>query len=144
VSAAILIAVALLAAPPATKALASVALVDPAGDVEIYNGSENARDIVKLDLSSDGTQLLVSATLAQDERGALAGTVLELMSFRTLDIVASNMGAEKAPIAGRLVSGGIPYGYLGLKPGQVVRILAREADASNDAAPFPEVRLALK
>jgi len=42
-----------------------------------------------------------------------------------------------------VVTAAIPYADLGVKPGQVVRVLAFEVDANDDGA-FPEVLLALK
>jgi hypothetical protein len=68
-------------APPLaaqTRALPSVELTDPAGDVTTFNGPENARDVVKLSLASDGKEILVAATLAKEEHGSSAGAVVDL------------------------------------------------------------------
>jgi hypothetical protein len=55
-----------------------VDLTDPAGDVMHINGPGNDRDVVKLSLGSDGTSLLVTATLSEDEHGDIASPVVEL------------------------------------------------------------------
>lgn len=69
----------LQAAPAAAgKAVASVDLTDPAGDVRPMNGPGNDRDVVKLSLASDGTNLLASATIAEDEHGDIASSVVQL------------------------------------------------------------------
>lgn len=210
----------LIVADPAVaqKAVPSVELSDPAGDTIDMNGPENMRDVVKLSLGSDGTHVLVGATLDADERGTQAGSVvmlyldtdnsprtggkvtaywphagfeylgelrvcvsydgaslgacagglegnavksrharLSLERFkgapgqamdrfsRTLENVYSGVG-EKAenPVQGRVLPIKIPYADVGLKPGQVVRILARETGQPNLVSFFPEVSLALK
>jgi hypothetical protein len=206
---------AVLAAPVhAQKAVPSVELTDPAGDVQTFNGAENARDVVKLRLGSDGASILVGATLANDERGTLASSVVELyldtdnkaatggktatrggfeyvsklsvcMAYSEDRIgacaggpglppknryarivldqftgaageeikvmnsheVVSGMGyVEKGetPLQGRVLEGKIPYAKLGVKPGQVVRIVAREWGSDSDKGYFPDVLLALK
>jgi hypothetical protein len=67
------------AAPaPAAKPVPSVEFTDPAGDVRNQNGPGNDRDVVKLTLGSDGTDILVSATIAEDEHGSMAASVVEL------------------------------------------------------------------
>src|SRR4029453_8550505 len=65
-------------APAGGQAVPSVDLADPAGDVIGINGPGNDRDVVKLSLASDGSSLLVSATLSADEHGDLAGSVVDL------------------------------------------------------------------
>ena len=59
--------------------------------------------------------------------------------------VISAMDAPAVPIQGALVSASLSYADLGVKPGQTVRIVARESDGPFDAtADFPEVALTLK
>lgn len=65
-------------AAPAGKPVPSVEFTDPAGDVMKMNGPGNDRDVVNLKLGSDGTNVLVSATLAEDEHGSVASSVVEL------------------------------------------------------------------
>jgi hypothetical protein len=64
--------------PAAGQPVASVDLADPAGDVLKFNGPGNDRDVVKLSLASDGTNLSVSATLAEDEHGTTPTSVVTL------------------------------------------------------------------
>jgi hypothetical protein len=66
------------AAPAGAAAVTSVDLTDPAGDVNKINGPGNDRDVVKLSLASDGTSVRVSATLAEDEHGDMAASVVDL------------------------------------------------------------------
>jgi len=66
------------AAPAGPAAVSSVDLSDPAGDVIGINGPGNDRDVVKLSLASDGTSVRVSATLAADEHGDIAASVVDL------------------------------------------------------------------
>ena len=71
----------LLAAGPATpvgKPVPSAEFTDPAGDVMKINDPGDDRDVVKLTLGSDGTSILVSATIAEDEHGSTASSVVEL------------------------------------------------------------------
>lgn len=204
----------LLAAGPAHAQNASAVLADPPGDVnEANNGPENARDVVKLSLGSDGTSLTIAATLAKDEKSTMAGGVVrfyldtdgkaatggktrygqagfeleaelsvchgdaaaitscagggdgqapkaryaragleqftgtagqEIQKYLTTRTVRSGMGSPSGPpLAGRLVTAAIPYADLGVKAGQLVRVLAFEVDARDDGA-FPEVVLTLK
>ena len=204
----------LFAAGPARAQKASAELPDPSGDVnEANNGPENARDVVKLALGSDGTSLTIAATLAKDEKSTMAGGVVrfyvdtdrktatggktrygqagfelegelsvchgdataitscagggdgkppkarharagleaftgkageEIQKYMTTRTVSSGMGSPSGPpLAGRVVAAAIPYADLGVKSGQVVRVLALEVDANDDGA-FPEVLLTLK
>lgn len=64
--------------PAPGQAVPSVELADPAGDVIRINGPGNDRDVVKLSLASDGTNLVVSATIAEDEHGSIAASVVDL------------------------------------------------------------------
>jgi len=205
------------AAAPAAKPVAAVDLTDPAGDVQDQNGPGNDRDVVKLSLGSDGTSVLVTATLAADEHGSMAGSVVDLYidaddSVKTggtafwgkeaqppkggydyldrlsvcmawdenigscaggpdvppksrharvsidqfngapgkeLDMtnsttLISGMGPAGAPFSGRVLQGKIPYATLDAKPGQVLRIAAREAGVAGLESFFPDVLLALK
>jgi hypothetical protein len=66
------------AATPAGKPVPSAEFTDPAGDVMKINGPGDDRDVVKLTLGSDGTHILVSATLAEEEHGSVASSVVEL------------------------------------------------------------------
>lgn len=53
--------------------------------------------------------------------------------------------AQETPIKGAVVSASLAYKDLGVKPGQAIRIVARETDGPTDAtADFPEVILTLK
>jgi hypothetical protein len=204
----------LVAAGPAHAQKVAAELTDPPGDVNpANNGPENARDVVKLSLGSDGTRLTVTATLAQDERSTMAGGVVrfyvdtdrkpatggktrygqtgfefegelsvchadasaitscagggdgkppraryarvgleqftgkageEIQKYTTTRTVSSGMGAASGtPLVGRVVTAEVPYGDLGVKAGQVVRVLAFEVDANDDGA-FPEVLLTLR
>jgi hypothetical protein len=59
--------------------------------------------------------------------------------------VRSSFDATEFPIEGKVVKASIAYADLGVKPGSVVRILARESDGPYDAsADFPDVLLKLK
>lgn len=205
-------------APAAGRAVPSVDLTDPAGDVIKINGPGNDRDVVKLSLTSDGTSVLVSATLAEDEHGDTAASVVDLyidsdrdaktggkarwgedatpprqgyefrgrlsvcmawnenigscaggppvppksrhdrleldkfkgtagqdIGFDTADTVVNVTGRPAgAPFSGRVLRGTIPYAALGARPGQVLRISAREASGNGAAGFFPDVLLALK
>lgn len=73
-----LVVLALAAPVAAQKAVPAVEWSDPAGDINPGNGEENAHDVVKLSLASDGTRVLVTATLAGDERSTVAGDVVVL------------------------------------------------------------------
>lgn len=63
---------------PALKAVPFVEFTDPAGDVQDQNGPGNDRDVVKARIESDGSSILVSATLNEDEHGTMASAVLDL------------------------------------------------------------------
>src|SRR5215510_10678815 len=65
-------------AAPAGKPVPAVEFTDPAGDVMKMNGPGNDRDLVNLKLGSDGTAIIVSATLSEDEHGDVASSVVEL------------------------------------------------------------------
>jgi hypothetical protein len=75
----LVLTVTMLAAPSARAQGAAPAaeLTDPAGDVNEFNGKGNSFDVVKVSLGSDGTHLLVAATLAGDV-GTRAGSAVEL------------------------------------------------------------------
>ena len=195
-------------------AVPKIDLSDAAGDVnEANNGPENARDVVKLSLGSDGKSIVVTATLAKDERSTMAGRAValyfdtddkaatggktrygqggfefegdlavchgdagridscagggdgkapkaryalgtlerftgsagaEIQKYATTQTVSSGMGATPGPaLAGRVLAVTFPYADLRVKPGDVVRVLALEADANDDGA-LPEVRLTLR
>ncbi len=65
-------------------------------------------------------------------------------SGNTEDIVGT-FKAVAVPIQGALVSAKLTYTDLGVKPGQTIRLVARETDGPMDAtADFPLVRLTLK
>lgn len=198
----------------ASKAVPTVEWSDPAGDVTDYNGAENSRDVVKLALSSDGTNLHVKATVAADERGTLAGDVAVLYfdtdgktttggttdfdqpgfevvgrltvcvsydgrdiaacaggvsdqkpktrharpviekftgkagqpmrPYESLETVLEGFGPAEKPFSGRVFEFDFPYAKLGVKPGQKVRVLAREGDQYSQEGFFPEVWLTLK
>jgi len=207
------------AAAPAAKPVASAEFTDPAGDVVKMNGPGNDRDVVKLTLGSDGTSILVSATLAEDEHGTMASGVVEvyidsdnnratggaarfgedetppkqgyeyrgILSIcmvwqdeigscaggpvvppntprvrmvldqytgapgKPIDMMNSKtllrgMGPAGPAFSGRLLQGKIPYASLGAKPGQVLRISAREDGSTmgSNTNFFPDVLLALK
>ena len=66
------------ASAAAGKPVPSVEFTDPAGDVMKINDPGDDRDIVKLTLGSDGKNILVSATLSEDEHGSVASSVVEL------------------------------------------------------------------
>ncbi|HET9316556.1 MAG TPA: hypothetical protein VFQ51_13265 [Vicinamibacteria bacterium] len=86
----------LLAAGPATpvgKPVPSAEFTDAAGDVMKVNDPGDDRDVVKLTLGSDGTSILVSATIAEDEHGSTASSVVEL--FIDTDQDAKTGGAAR-------------------------------------------------
>jgi hypothetical protein len=67
------------AAPlPALKPVPSFEYNNPAGDPNPQYGSPIARNVVKASIGSDGSNILVSATLKEDEHGDSAGAVLDL------------------------------------------------------------------
>lgn len=72
----------------APKAATKIEWSDPAGDIYPGNGEENARDVVKLSLASDGSAILVTATLAKDEQSSVAGDAV-LLYFDTDDKAAT-------------------------------------------------------
>jgi hypothetical protein len=87
-------------AAPAGKAVPSVEFTDPAGDVLKMNGPGNDRDVVSLKLGSDGTNVLVSATLAEEEHGDVASSVVELFIDADNDRKtggAARSGADATP-----------------------------------------------
>ena len=51
---------------------------NPAGDPNPKYGSPIERNVVKANISSDGTNIVLSATLKEDEHGDKAGAVLDL------------------------------------------------------------------
>ena len=207
------------AAPaPALKAVPLVEFTDPAGDVRPTNGPGNDRDVVKARIEGDGSSILVSATLAEDEHGDSASSVLELyldtdnnsqtggsaywgrdstppkrgfeylaklavctaynenigacaggaagtppksrhariillkfkgapgadLDMMSSDELISGFGRAENPLTGRVLQGKIPYDKLGAKPGQVIRIVTREAAVAGDESFFRDVLLSLK
>ena len=53
--------------------------------------------------------------------------------------------SSKLPIEAKLVQATLDYADLGVKPGQTIRILARESCSDNDLSSFfPEIHLTLK
>lgn len=67
------------AAPvPALKPVPSFEYNNPAGDPNPKYGSPIDRNVVKASIGSDGSNILVSATLKEDEHGDSAGAVLDL------------------------------------------------------------------
>lgn len=202
----------LLGAAPPKGPVTIAELTDPAGDVRAGSTSDGERqpfDVVHLTLTSDGKDILVSATL-KDKPGDFATSVVTLYfdtdnkkstgvqtfwskqpgfeyqseldacikytnggsacvgamggkdakiqsRYAVADVskfgatsmdrntVRSSFDAAETPIDDKVVQGKIAYADLGLKPGSVVRILARESDGEYDAsADFPEVLLKLK
>jgi len=188
------------------KASGSVTLSDAAGDVESMqstSGKHPGRDVVELRLASDGQDLTVSATLADDASGTLASKVIELYVdtdgdgttgkeatwgkktgfelaveltlcvkytnggeacmgsagkqasgyyavARVRDLVAgqslgSVFSLPQTPVAGKVLTSRVTYADLGLKPGQTVRLYARESSGPYDPSSyFPEVALTLE
>src|SRR6185295_7345560 len=51
---------------------------NPAGDPNPKYGSPIGRNVVKANISSDGTNIVLSATLKEDEHGDTAGAVLDV------------------------------------------------------------------
>jgi hypothetical protein len=67
------------AAPVAVlKPVPSYEYSNPAGDPNPKYGSPIGRNVVKASVSSDGSNILLSATLKEDEHGNSAGPVLDL------------------------------------------------------------------
>jgi hypothetical protein len=67
------------AAPAAgAKAVPFVEFTDAGGSPPSINGPGNDRHVVKARLESDGSNILVSATLSEDEHGTIAGHVLDM------------------------------------------------------------------
>jgi hypothetical protein len=67
------------AAPvPALKPVPSFEYNNPAGDPNPKYGSPIERNVVKASITSDGSNILVSATLKEDEHGDSAGPVIDL------------------------------------------------------------------
>jgi hypothetical protein len=65
-------------AAPALKPVPAYDYDNPAGDPNPKYGSPIERNVVKANVASDGTNILVSATLKEDEHGNSAGPVLDL------------------------------------------------------------------
>ena len=67
---------------PPLKPVPSVEFTDPVGDVKPKYGSDNGpgndRDVVKASVGSDGSSILVSATISEDEHGTMAAAVLDM------------------------------------------------------------------
>lgn len=192
------------------KAVGSVEWDDPAGDVAPQNTSDGKRpglDITRLAISSDGTVLTITATLAGAPKGDFASNVVQVyvdtdnnpatgvqtiwskqpgfelrarlslcieyanggkacsgglggtkvtgyyskIEFGTLDDtgnVKDFYPAFKEPagtVQGATISGSLPYTDLGVKPGQTIRIVARETDGPFDrTADFPVTLFTLK
>jgi hypothetical protein len=67
------------AAPaPALKPVPAFEYSNPAGDPNPKYGSPIERNVVKASITSDGSNILVSATLKEDEHGDSAGPVIDL------------------------------------------------------------------
>ena len=67
------------AAPvPALKPVPAFEYNNPAGDPSPKYGSPIERNVVKASITSDGSNILVSATLKEDEHGNSAGAVIDL------------------------------------------------------------------
>jgi hypothetical protein len=192
------------------KAVGSVEWKDAKGDVERQNASDGKRpgfDLVKLALTSDGTALTVTATLAAAPKVDFASNVVQLyidtdnkpatgaktfwskqpgfelraqlslcieyanggkacsgglggskvtgyystVEFGKLDETGNVQDFYKAfkeptgTVQGPAISASLPYKDLGVKPGQTIRILARETDGPFDeTAEFPVTLLTLK
>ena len=68
-----------------------------------------------------------------------AETVVDSMGF------GKRKASSKLPIEAKLVQATLDYADLGVKPGQTIRILARESCSDNDLSSFfPEIHLTLK
>jgi hypothetical protein len=65
-------------------------------------------------------------------------SVIDAMGF------PGSKASVQTPISGTTVAGVIDYADLGVKPGQTIRILAREASGKTNADSFPEIWLTLK
>lgn len=192
------------------KAVGSVEWKDLAGDVEQQNTSDGKRpgfDLVRLAITSDGTVLTITATLAGAPKGDFASNVVqlyidtdnnpatgaqtiwskqpgfELRAKLSLCIEYANGGkacsgglggtqvtgyyskvefgklddtgnvkdfypAFNEPagtVQGAAISGSLPYKDLGVKPGQTIRVVARETDGPFDkTADFPVTLFTLK
>jgi hypothetical protein len=73
------------------------------------------------------------------------GTAGQDIGFDTSTTVVNVTGAPAgAPVKGRVLAGAIPYSALGARPGQVLRISARETSGNGAAGFFPDVLLKLK
>lgn len=194
----------------AVQGRSEVKLADPAGDVHPITSSSDEEypglDVVELALSSDGADLIVTATL-KEKLDRFASTALELLIDTDDDVdtggkpillevggferqvelnscleytngnsaciggfdaevkkhyavatvqrytgegytterVVGSFDARPFPSDGKVVSAKVKYGDLGVKPGQTVRIVAREGSAgSGPEAYFPDVLLKLR
>lgn len=65
-------------------------------------------------------------------------SVVDAMGF------PGSKASVQTPISGTTVAGVIDYADLGVKPGQTIRLLAREVSGKTDADRFPEIWLTLK
>ena len=217
-----LLAIALSPVPPAPvpdlqkpstavqKAVASVEWKDPAGDVERQNTSNGERpgfDLVKLAITSDGSVLTITGTLAAPPRvdfasnivqvyidtdnkpatgvrtvwskqpgfelraklslcidyadggsacaGGLGGTKVKgyysTVSLGRLDATGNEKDVfppfkePRGTVQGAAVTASLSYKDLGVKPGQTIRIVARETDGPFDeTADFPVTLFTLK
>jgi hypothetical protein len=96
---------------------------------------------------ADGAQACVGSMKGAKVKGyhavATVGKMIDT-SGNTDDIVGT-FKAVGVPIQGAVVSAKLTYKDLGVKPGQTIRLVARETDGPSDAtADFPVVRLTLK
>ena len=66
------------AAVPALKPVPAYDYNNPAGDPNPKYGSPIERNVVKASIGSDGSNIVLSATLKEDEHGQTAGAVLDL------------------------------------------------------------------
>jgi hypothetical protein len=194
----------------AVEGQTAVKLTDPAGDVKPISSSGGEKfpglDVVELALSSDGTELTVTATL-ENKAEKFANTVLEMHLDTDNDLetggksmflkiggferrvdlnacleytdgskacigalgddvknayavasvqrytgkesgteeIVGGFTAPRVPSDGKVIRATVKYSDLGVKPGQTVRIVTREASGGIDpGAYFPEVLLTLK
>jgi hypothetical protein len=72
-----------------SKASGEVTLDDPTGDVQAMSSSSGehpGRDVVKLRIASDGTDLTIAATLAAEISGTFANDVIQLYVDKDNDV----------------------------------------------------------
>jgi hypothetical protein len=81
----------------------------------------------------------------EDDGGASRSSASSLINVKEKQNVLTSSDAERTAAKGKVYTGKIAYSDIGAKPGQVIRVVARElSDRGEAAGIFPEAVLKLK